>query len=110
MRRAIEDIGGEPLAGSGFENEKPEEVFSGKVLLPSTSSGEHRLNTVKKSARPDFRIPVFSIARMRSANPLCSLFAIHNQFPKLNVASSELFRQRRVRQAETGGCEQHFHR
>ncbi len=33
---AIKEIGGEPLESSGFENEKPEEGFSGAVLLPST--------------------------------------------------------------------------
>jgi len=36
MRKAIAEIGGEPLDGSGFENEKPDEGFSGAVLLPST--------------------------------------------------------------------------
>jgi hypothetical protein len=36
MHNAIEEIGGEPLSGSGFENEKPDEAFSGAVLLPST--------------------------------------------------------------------------
>jgi hypothetical protein len=36
MRAAIAEIGGEPLDGSGFENEKPDEGFSGAVLLDST--------------------------------------------------------------------------
>jgi hypothetical protein len=36
MCDAIEDIGGEPLDGSGFENETPDPEFSGAVLLPST--------------------------------------------------------------------------
>jgi len=34
MRRALDEIGGEPLAGSGFENDKPEEGFSGAVPGP----------------------------------------------------------------------------
>lgn len=33
---AIEEIGGEPLDGSGFENERPDAGFSGAVLAPST--------------------------------------------------------------------------
>jgi len=33
---AIEEIGGDPLAGSGFENEATDEGFSGAVLLDST--------------------------------------------------------------------------
>jgi hypothetical protein len=36
LEEAIDEIGGEPLAGSGFEDEKPEEGFSGAVLLDST--------------------------------------------------------------------------
>jgi hypothetical protein len=36
LEAAIEEIGGEPLEGSGFEDEKPEEGFSGGVLVPST--------------------------------------------------------------------------
>lgn len=36
MRDAIEEIGGEPLEGSGFEKETPEECFSGASVLPST--------------------------------------------------------------------------
>ncbi len=36
MREAIEEIGGEPLDGSGFEDEKPDEGFTGAALLPST--------------------------------------------------------------------------
>ena len=36
MSEAIEEIGGEPIDGSGFENETPVENFSGAVLLPST--------------------------------------------------------------------------
>lgn len=36
LREAIEEIGGEPLDGSGFENETPEEGFTGAVLLDST--------------------------------------------------------------------------
>ena len=46
---------------------------------------EHRLNTVKKSAPVVFGFAVFSIARMKYENPLCSLFAIYVQLPKLNV-------------------------
>jgi hypothetical protein len=34
--KRIDYLGGEPLAGSGFEEEKPDEGFSGAVLLPST--------------------------------------------------------------------------
>lgn len=36
MRRTLDDVGGEPLDDSGFENEKPEEGFRGAVVLPST--------------------------------------------------------------------------
>jgi hypothetical protein len=36
LEAAIDEIGGEPLDGSGFENEKPEEGFSRAVLLDST--------------------------------------------------------------------------
>ena len=36
MRNAIEEIGGEPLADSGFEEETPDPEFSGAVALPST--------------------------------------------------------------------------
>lgn len=36
LEAAIEEIGGEPLAGSGFEDERPEVGFSGGVLAPST--------------------------------------------------------------------------
>jgi hypothetical protein len=36
MREAIEEIGGEPVAGSGFEGEAPDPRYSGAVLLPST--------------------------------------------------------------------------
>jgi hypothetical protein len=36
MRETIEEIGGQPLDGSGFEGEAPEEGFSGAVLLDST--------------------------------------------------------------------------
>ena len=50
--------------------------------------GELRLNTVKDSAKQIFEYPVFPIARMEYENPLCSLFAIYCQFPKLNVAGS----------------------
>jgi hypothetical protein len=32
MEAAIEEMGGEPLDGSGFERETPEEGFSGGVL------------------------------------------------------------------------------
>jgi hypothetical protein len=34
LEEAIREIGGEPLQGSGFEDEKPEEGFSGGVPLP----------------------------------------------------------------------------
>jgi hypothetical protein len=47
--------------------------------------GEHRLNTVKEFAAAVFGFAVFSIARMKYENPLCSLFAIHVHLPKLNV-------------------------
>jgi hypothetical protein len=33
---SFEKLGGEPLDGSGFEHEKPDEGFSGAVLLDST--------------------------------------------------------------------------
>jgi len=36
LEEAIEEIGGEPRSGSGFEDERPDEGFSGAVLLPST--------------------------------------------------------------------------
>jgi hypothetical protein len=36
LEEAIDELGGEPLAGSGFEDERPDEGFSGAVLLPST--------------------------------------------------------------------------
>lgn len=36
LEAAIEEIGGEPLDGSGFEDQKPEQSFSGAVALPST--------------------------------------------------------------------------
>jgi hypothetical protein len=36
LQRVLDDIGGEPLEGSGFENETPEEGFSGGVVLPET--------------------------------------------------------------------------
>ena len=50
--------------------------------------GEHRLDTVKKSAAVVFGFAVYSIARMKYENPLCSLFAIYVHLPKLNVAGS----------------------
>ena len=50
--------------------------------------GELRLNTVKDSAKQIFENPVFSIARIKYENPLCSLFAIYVHLPKLNVAGS----------------------
>jgi hypothetical protein len=50
--------------------------------------GEHRLNTVKKSATAVFGFAEYSIARMKYENPLCSLFAIYAHLPKLNVAGS----------------------
>jgi hypothetical protein len=50
--------------------------------------GEHHLNTVKKYAAAVFGFAVYSIARMKYENPLCSLFAIYSLFPKLNVAGS----------------------
>jgi hypothetical protein len=46
------------------------------------------LNTVKKSAAVVFGFAVYSIARMKYQNPLCSLFAIYAHLPKLNVAGS----------------------
>lgn len=36
MREAIDELGGGPLDGSGFEDEKPDEGFHGAVLLDST--------------------------------------------------------------------------
>jgi hypothetical protein len=39
LRDAIDEIGGEPLAGSGFERETPDPDYSGAVLLPSTFLG-----------------------------------------------------------------------
>jgi hypothetical protein len=36
LEAATDEIGGEPVEGSGFENEKPDEDFSGAVLGPST--------------------------------------------------------------------------
>jgi hypothetical protein len=36
LETAIDEIGGEPLEGSGFESEKPEEGFSGGIAGPST--------------------------------------------------------------------------
>lgn len=36
LEEAILEIGGEPLQGSGFNDEKPEEAFSAGVLLDST--------------------------------------------------------------------------
>ena len=50
--------------------------------------GEHRLNTVKTSIVANLKNTVFPIARMEYENPLCFLFAIYAQFPKLNVAGS----------------------
>jgi hypothetical protein len=35
LEEALDEIGGEPLDGSGFENEKPDEGFTGAVHLPS---------------------------------------------------------------------------
>lgn len=40
FQRELEDIGGEPLDGSGFENETPDEGFSGAVALPSTDASQ----------------------------------------------------------------------
>lgn len=36
LQEAIDEIGGDPLDGSGFEDETPEEGFSGAALGPST--------------------------------------------------------------------------
>ena len=36
LERALDDVGGDPLYGSGFEGELPEEGFSGGVALPWT--------------------------------------------------------------------------
>lgn len=38
LREAIDEIGGEPLEGSGFEDETPDEDFAGAAPLPSNSS------------------------------------------------------------------------
>ena len=46
------------------------------------------MNTVKKSAAAVFGFAVYSIARMKYENPLCSLFAIYAHLPKLKVAGS----------------------
>jgi hypothetical protein len=48
LEEAIEEIGGEPLEGSGFEDEKPDEGFSGAVLLPSTFLPDR-----PRASRPD---------------------------------------------------------
>jgi hypothetical protein len=32
MRQALDDVGGEPLEGSGFEQETPEPEFSAETL------------------------------------------------------------------------------
>ena len=50
--------------------------------------GEHRLNTVKESAAAVFGFAVYSVARTKYENPLCSLFAIYVHLPKLNVTGS----------------------
>lgn len=36
LEDALEELGGQPLNGSGFDDEKPDEEFTGVVLLPST--------------------------------------------------------------------------
>lgn len=44
LKQALEKIGGEPLAGSGFENEAPEEGFTsdGESDAPRAPSGTGR--------------------------------------------------------------------
>lgn len=41
LEDAIAEIGGEPLAGSGFENEAPDESVSDRDPFPSESSETH---------------------------------------------------------------------
>ena len=41
LEDAIAEIGGEPLAGSGFENDAPDESVSDLDPLPSESSETH---------------------------------------------------------------------
>jgi len=41
LEDAIAEIGGEPLAGSGFENEGPDEAVSDRDPFPSESSEPH---------------------------------------------------------------------
>ena len=41
LEDAIEEIGGEKLEGSGFENEQPDEAFSGRAPSPSISAKTH---------------------------------------------------------------------
>ncbi len=36
LQKALDDIGGERLHGSGFEDDTPDPEFSGAVQLPST--------------------------------------------------------------------------
>jgi hypothetical protein len=49
LEEAIAEIGGEPLQGSGFEDEKPEEGFSGAVGLDSTFLPE---SPIRSPSRP----------------------------------------------------------
>jgi hypothetical protein len=42
LEDAIEEIGGEKLEGSGFENEPPAEAFNGRAPSPSISAKTHR--------------------------------------------------------------------
>jgi hypothetical protein len=37
-RKALDDIGGQPLEGSGFEEETPEEGFSGSAVAVAESA------------------------------------------------------------------------
>jgi hypothetical protein len=41
LEDAIAEIGGEPLEGSGFENEKPDDAFSDRDPFPSKSLETH---------------------------------------------------------------------
>jgi hypothetical protein len=51
-------------------------------------SGELHLSSVKNFVTSICENPLNSVARKRCGKSLCSLFTIHYQFPKLNVAGS----------------------
>jgi hypothetical protein len=56
-------------------------LTSGIALCP-----ELRLNSIKRHENAKSEIAVNSIAAKSCRNPLCSLFAIYDQFPKLDVS------------------------